>query len=98
MVEGRPINGVEVRNKKGILLFAKWGTAEPAGRSLSRARADLVQGPGMVDSGHLSAVAKNGQAQTRRDQRKAAADRGARALRLAPWLLVIMARNTPFLS
>ena len=90
MVEGRPINGVEVRNKKGIL-FAKWGTAEPAGRSLCTARADLVHGPGMVDLGHLSAVAENGQAQTHRDQRKTAVDQGAQTLRLAPWLLVIMA-------
>lgn len=93
MVEGRPINGVEVRNKKEILLFAKWGTAEPAGCSLRTARADLVHGPGMVDLGHQSTVAENGQAQTRRGQRKAAVDRGARTLSLAPWLLVIMARE-----
>ena len=55
---------------------------------------------GLGDSGHLSTVAEYGQAQTRRDQCKAAADRGGRALRLALWLLVIMAREhaLPFLN
>lgn len=69
------------------------GATEPAGCSLSTARADLVQAPGTGGLGHLSAVAEYGQAQTRRDQCKAAVDRGGRALRLALWLLVSKARE-----
>lgn len=44
--------------------------------------------------------AEYGQAQTRRDQCKAAVDRGGRALRLALWLLVSKARehSLPFLN